>query len=120
LNAVTYANEAKFKFLNVSQELLDTHGAVSDECARAMAEGIAKLSGAEIGLSITGIAGPTGGTPDKPVGTVYLGLFADGQMATKRLNLGSKLNRQEIRFRTSSAALNMVRLNLLSRNLVAQ
>lgn len=120
LNAVTYANEAKFKLLGVSQELLDTHGAVSDECARAMAEGIAKLSGAEIGLSITGIAGPTGGTSDKPVGTVYLGLFANGQLAAKRLNLGTRLNRQEIRFRTSSAALNMVRLHLLSRNLVVQ
>ncbi len=120
LNAVTYANEAKLALLGVPQELLDQHGAVSDECAQAMAEGIARLSGAGIGLSITGIAGPTGGTPDKPVGTVYLGLFANGQMTTKRLNLGSKLSRQEIRFRTSSAALNMVRLHLLSRNLVAQ
>ncbi|MCC7527539.1 MAG: competence/damage-inducible protein A [Candidatus Melainabacteria bacterium] len=120
LNAVTYANEAKLKLLGVSEGLLDKHGAVSDECARAMAEGIARLSGTEIGLSITGIAGPTGGTPDKPVGTVYLGLFSNGQLATKRLNLGTKLNRQEIRFRTSSAALNMVRLHLLSRNFVVQ
>ena len=116
LNAVTYANEAKQALLGVSQDLLDRFGAVSEECARAMAEGIAKLSGADLGLSITGIAGPTGGTPDKPVGTVYLGLFANGQMDTKLLTLGSKLNRQEIRFRTSSAALNMVRLHLLARS----
>ncbi|MBX9948072.1 MAG: competence/damage-inducible protein A [Candidatus Obscuribacterales bacterium] len=120
LNAVTYANEAKMKVLGVPKVLLDEFGAVSEECARAMAEGIVNLSGADIGLSITGIAGPTGGTPDKPVGTVYLGLFASGQVDVKRLSLGTKLNRQEIRFRTSSAALNMVRLHLLSRNLVPQ
>ncbi|PZM84710.1 MAG: competence/damage-inducible protein A [Candidatus Melainabacteria bacterium] len=120
LNAVTYANEAKMQLLGVSKELLDQYGAVSDECARAMAEGIVKLSGADIGLSITGIAGPTGGTPDKPVGTVYLGLCANGQVDTKKLSLGTKLNRQEIRFRTSSAALNMVRLHLLTRNLITK
>lgn len=120
LNAVTYANAAKVKVLGVPKALLDEFGAVSEECARAMAEGIVKLSGADIGLSITGIAGPTGGTPDKPVGTVYLGLCANGQVDVKRLSLGTKLNRQEIRFRTSSAALNMVRLHLLSRNLVPQ
>ena len=120
MNAVTYANEAKMKLLGVSADLLDQFGAVSDECARAMAEGIVKLSGSDIGLSITGIAGPTGGTPDKPVGTVYLGLCANGQVETKKLSLGTKLNRQEIRFRTSSAALNMVRLHLLSRSLVPQ
>lgn len=120
LNAVTYANEAKHALLGVSQDILDRFGAVSEECARAMAEGVAKLSGADIGLSITGIAGPTGGTADKPVGTVYLGLYGNGQLDTKLLTLGSKLSRQEIRFRTSSAALNMVRLHLLSRNLVAQ
>lgn len=120
MNAVTYANEAKMQLLGVSADLLDQFGAVSDECARAMAEGIVKLSGSDIGLSITGIAGPTGGTPDKPVGTVYLGLCANGQVETKKLSLGTKLNRQELRFRTSSAALNMVRLHLLSRSLVPQ
>jgi len=120
LNVVTYANEAKHALLGVSQEILDRFGAVSEECAIAMAEGVAKLSGADIGLSITGIAGPSGGTPDKPVGTVFLGLFSNGQMDTKELTLGSKLSRQEIRFRTSSAALNMVRLHLLSRALVVQ
>lgn len=120
LNAVTYANEAKMSLLGVSPELLETYGAVSDECARAMAAGIAKLSGSNIGLSITGIAGPTGGTAEKPVGTVYLGLWSDGQLSTKLLSLGTKLNRQEIRFRTSSAALNMVRLHLLTHKLVAQ
>ncbi len=118
LNVVTYANEAKTALIGVSQELLEQYGAVSEECARAMAEGIVRLSGADIGLSITGIAGPTGGTPDKPVGTVFLGLCANGQLDTRKLSLGAKLSRQEIRFRTSSAALNMVRLHLLSRNLV--
>lgn len=75
---VTYSNEAKHRLLGVSDETLETLGAVSFETAAQMAQGAAKAAGAWIGLSTTGIAGPTGGTPEKPVGLVYIGLaFGD-------------------------------------------
>ena len=75
---VTYSNEAKEKNLGVPKEIFKNFGAVSEECARAMAEGVCKKTGALLGLSATGIAGPTGGTPDKPVGLVYMGVCLDG------------------------------------------
>lgn len=72
--AVTYANSAKRDWLQVPEELLNTEGAVSKACARAMARGIRRAAGTDLGLAVTGIAGPDGGTPDKPVGTVFLAL----------------------------------------------
>ena len=79
LNAsfVTYANEAKMKLLSVKEETLEKYGAVSTETAREMAEGIRRLSKADYGISTTGIAGPSGGTPDKPVGTVCIGISSE-------------------------------------------
>lgn len=74
---VTYSNEAKEKNLGVPHEILKEYGAVSEQTARAMAEGICKVTGARLGLSATGIAGPTGGTADKPVGLVYMGVCLD-------------------------------------------
>lgn len=72
LSAVTYSNAAKQKLLGVTSELLEHHGAVSEACARAMAEGARRLAGADLAVSITGIAGPAGGSLTKPVGSVYL------------------------------------------------
>ena len=74
LSAVTYANEAKRDLLGVPEEILQNHGAVSAPCATAMAEGVRRISGADLALSITGIAGPGGGSEDKPIGTVYFAL----------------------------------------------
>ncbi|MBW2700498.1 MAG: CinA family protein [Deltaproteobacteria bacterium] len=74
LSAVTYANEAKRDLLGVSEKILEDHGAVSAPCATAMAEGLRRISSADLALSITGIAGPGGGSEDKPIGTVYFGL----------------------------------------------
>jgi PncC family amidohydrolase len=71
---VAYSNSAKIELLGVSSQVIDEHGAVSEMCVRAMANGIKQLAGTELGLSISGIAGPTGGTPEKPVGTVYMAL----------------------------------------------
>ncbi|OGP67160.1 MAG: hypothetical protein A2W27_02730 [Deltaproteobacteria bacterium RBG_16_44_11] len=71
---VTYSNAAKIKLLGVPVDVIEKYGAVSEETARLMAEGVRKLSGTDLGLSSTGIAGPTGGSPDKPVGTIYLAL----------------------------------------------
>ena len=89
---VTYANEAKEKQLGVPGALIAQHGAVSEEVARAMAEGALRLSGADYALSVTGIAGPTGGTEEKPVGTVWIGLAAkNGETwALKRFYPGAR------------------------------
>ena len=83
-SVVSYANEIKAKLLNVSSHILETKGAVSEECALQMAKGVRELMGADIGVSITGIAGPTGGTDEKPVGTVYIAVnTADTQKCEK-------------------------------------
>ena len=83
LNLVTYANEAKHKMLGVSNETLENFGAVSEECAREMAEGLFKLTGADICVSTTGIAGPSGGSENKPVGlmnwAIYLEFYHPGE-----------------------------------------
>lgn len=75
---VTYSNEAKHKLLGVKEETLMKYGAVSEETALEMCEGLLKVSGADVAISITGIAGPTGGTPQKPVGLVYIGVATEG------------------------------------------
>ena len=80
---VTYSNDAKHRNLGVSLSTLEKFGAVSEECAREMAEGAAARSGADIAFSVTGIAGPTGGTKEKPVGTVCFGIFFKGSTVTK-------------------------------------
>ena len=113
LNLVTYSNEAKMKELNVPEKVLLEDGAVSSACAEAMAKGARIHAGADIGVGITGIAGPSGGTKDKPVGLVYLGLSSENKVMTKELNLGERSSRSEIRFRTSNECLNMIRIFLL-------
>ena len=95
---VTYSNEAKEKNLGVPHETLATYGAVSCEVAQAMAEGVCKVSGARLGLSATGIAGPTGGTDQKPVGLVYMGVCLDGETTVvKRIFTG---DRSQVRAQT--------------------
>lgn len=99
LNAsvVTYSNEAKTKYANVSPDLIEKYGAVSEEVAMAMAEGIAKETDANVGVSFSGVAGPTGGTPDKPVGTVCIGIYIDGDRHCETLHLNEDWTRSEIR-----------------------
>ena len=95
---VTYSNEAKEKNLGVPKEILQNHGAVSEQTARAMAEGVCRVTGARLGLSATGIAGPTGGTHDKPVGLVYMGVCFDGETTVvKKIFSGT---RSEVRAQT--------------------
>lgn len=115
LNLVTYANQAKEEQLQVSREILDTHGAVSAECAEAMASGIRKLAGADIGLSITGIAGPDGASAEKPVGLVYFGLAANDACYVFRRTFPPQHGRDGIRQRSASEALNILRLYLLDK-----
>lgn len=98
---VTYANSAKVKICSVKEETLAAHGAVSPETAREMAEGIRLLLGADIGVSTTGVAGPGGGSKEKPVGLVYVGYSdKDGTTAYKLLH-GEDLSRDEIRMKTA-------------------
>jgi nicotinamide-nucleotide amidase len=108
--AVTYNNEAKIKRLGVNPEIIKLNGAVSKETAAAMAAGIAKVAGTNIGISTTGIAGPTGGTTEKPVGLVYVGLSINGNVMTKELHLWGM--RQNIRERTVITALDWLRREL--------
>lgn len=112
---VSYADRAKADLLGVDPALIETHGAVSPEVAAAMAAGVRTRLGADLGLSVTGIAGPSGGTADKPVGLVYLGLAADGGVATRRLDIGPEQPRDVIQKRAAKHALNWVRLTLLAR-----
>ena len=74
-SCVTYSNEIKHRWLGVEKEILDTYGAVSEECVSQMLDGIVKMAEADYALAVSGIAGPTGGTPLKPVGTVYIGIL---------------------------------------------
>ena len=110
---VSYANQAKTELLGVPPALIEAHGAVSPEVAAAMAEGVRKRLGADLGLSATGVAGPSGGTADKPVGLVYLGLATSRRTETRRLDFGSEQPRDIIQQRSSKSALNWVRLTLL-------
>ncbi len=112
---VSYANEAKIEFLGVPSALIDNHGAVSPQVAAAMAEGVRTRLGADLGLATTGVAGPSGGTPEKPVGLVYLGLATSKGTQTRRLDIGSDQPRDIIQRRSSKAALNWVRLTLLEK-----
>jgi nicotinamide-nucleotide amidase len=109
--AITYSNEAKMKRLGVKEETLQKYGAVSQETAEEMAVGIARASGTEIGISVTGIAGPEGGTEEKPVGLVYVGLYIKGKVKVKKLNLFG--DRQKIRNRTVINVLDWLRRELI-------
>jgi len=96
---ITYSNQAKVDMLGVSSTLLDQYGAVSFETARAMVEGVHGHSNAELAIAITGIAGPEGGTAEKPVGTVFFGIGQKGQ-AVKIDKRRFKGDREEVRARS--------------------
>ncbi|MCL2874570.1 MAG: competence/damage-inducible protein A [Defluviitaleaceae bacterium] len=109
--SITYSNEAKEKRLGVKAETLEAHGAVSKETAIEMAVGVKNTSGTNVGLSITGVAGPGGGTEEKPVGLVYLGLCINDKTYVKELRYNG--DRAKIRNRTVSAALDFLRRGLI-------
>jgi nicotinamide-nucleotide amidase len=113
MSVVTYSYEAKSTILGVDPEVLKKVGAVSREVAVQMAIGIRKAAGSDIGVGITGIAGPGGGTPDKPVGTVYVALADENGTTYKKLNLWGA--RDKIRHSTCLNALDMIRRNLLQK-----
>ena len=108
---VTYSNEAKTRLLGVPPELVEEHGAVSAEVAEAMAAGVKRRAGTDFGLSVTGIAGPGGGTDEKPVGLVYVALADDAHTQHRRLMLPG--DRHLIRWRSSQFALDLLRRRLI-------
>lgn len=104
---VSYSNNVKMRLLGVKEETLASFGAVSEETAREMAEGVKRATGADIGVSVTGFAGPGGGTADKPVGTVCFGVATDSMTKTETQHFGSELSRDEIRRLASDHALTL-------------
>lgn len=109
--AVTYSNELKQKLLGVDEALLSEFGAVSEETAEAMAKGVRERCNTDIGISITGIAGPEGGSPEKPVGTVFIGISHENSTNVRKFHLHG--NRNCIQAMAVQTGLNMLRLFLL-------
>ena len=104
---VTYSNQAKMDLLGVSEEILREHGAVSEPCARAMAEGARARAGTTHAVAVTGVAGPGGGTPETPVGLVFVALASPGQTLVKRLRWPGQ--REQVRLVSAMMALDLVR-----------
>ncbi len=114
MDAVTYANSAKARLLGVDEETIRWHGAVSPEVAAAMAQGAKRVSSADVGLSLTGIAGPSGGSEEKPVGTVYIALARpDGAVDVKHFTLAG--DRARIQTLAAYTGLQLVRELCMSR-----
>ena len=108
---IAYANEVKHELLGVSRDDLQEHGAVSDPVVRAMATGVRAATGARVGMAITGVAGPGGGTEEKPVGTVWIATDVDGVVESRRTRLIG--DRAEVRQRAAQAVLEMLRRRLV-------
>jgi nicotinamide-nucleotide amidase len=111
--AVTYSNAAKIRQLGIDGRLIEEKGAVSTECASAMSKGIRQMSGGDLGLAVTGIAGPDGGNDEKPVGTVFISLAAPDGCWTKRFQFNG--SREQIRVITTWTALDWLRRYLSQR-----
>ncbi len=108
---VCYSNRSKTEWVGVPADLIAAHGAVSEPVARAMAEGVRRRAGATVGIGVTGIAGPGGGTPDKPVGTGCLAVLTEHQAHVRTVRLVG--NREQVKYQSAQAALNLLRLMLL-------
>jgi nicotinamide-nucleotide amidase len=107
---VCYSNRSKVELLGVPEAILTEHGAVSDPVAQAMAEGARTRAGTTVGIGVTGIAGPDGGTPAKPVGTVSIAVIVDAETRVRTFQFVG--GREQVKFQASQAALNMLRLLL--------
>ena len=107
IGLITYSNHAKIKFLKVNKNIIEKYGAVSHECCFAMVKNLSKISKANINVSITGIAGPKGGTKQKPVGLVFIGIKKGNKIVIKK-NLFKSKNRNAIQNATVKKALQLV------------
>jgi len=113
MGAVTYSNKAKVDILNVPEKMIIKHGAVSKEVAEAMAIGVREVAGADIGISVTGIAGPSGGTKEKPVGLVYIALSSKDKLCCKEYDFSFSGTRARNRAFSAVMALELLRRYLL-------
>jgi nicotinamide-nucleotide amidase len=104
---MVYSNRAKAELLGVDEAILRVHGGVSAPCAEAMARLVSERAGAACGIAITGIAGPGGGTPAKPVGTVFIGLAVAGKISARRFRFSG--DRASVKWQASVMALDMLR-----------
>ena len=107
MGLVTYSNKAKIKILKVKKKIIDKYGSVSPQCCRSMVQNLSKLSKSKINVSITGIAGPRGGTKEKPVGLVYIGLKKGNKVLVTK-NLFSKKQRNNIQILTVKKTINLI------------
>ncbi|HIN96174.1 MAG TPA: nicotinamide-nucleotide amidohydrolase family protein [Candidatus Marinimicrobia bacterium] len=107
---VSYNNKAKMELLGVKKQTLEKFGSVSEETVREMAQGVKSLFKTDLGISISGIAGPTGGSPEKPVGLIYIGLSSEKEVTIKKFNFFR--DRDSNKRISSQVALNMIRLAL--------
>ena len=109
---VSYDNSVKENVLGVKNATLRAYGAVSYETAKEMAQGVKNALNTDIGISTTGIAGPGGGSAEKPVGTVYIGIAINGDVSSKRLDIGAHLSREEIRSKAACILLSELKIKL--------
>ena len=107
MGLITYSNNSKINILNVNKEVIDKYGAVSHECCKSMVENLSKLSKSKVNLSITGIAGPNGGTKEKPVGLVFIGIKKGNKVFIKK-NLFKKNKRVIIQNNTVQKCINLL------------
>ena len=107
MGLVTYSNNAKIKILKVKKKIIDKYGSVSPECCRSMVQGLTKISKSKINISITGIAGPNGGTKDKPVGLVYIGLTKRNKTIVSK-NFFKKKDRKSIQNKTVEKCIKLI------------
>ena len=107
MGLVTYSNNAKIKILKVKKNIIDKYGSVSPECCRAMVKGLSKISKSKINISITGIAGPNGGTKDKPVGLVYIGLRKRDKTVVSK-NYFKKKERKSVQNKTVEKCIKLI------------
>jgi len=107
MGLITYSNNAKINILNVKKKLIDRYGAVSQECCRSMVENLSKLSKSKINVSITGVAGPKGGTINKPVGLVFIGIKKGNKIFIIK-NLFGKKKRKVIQNNTVEKCINLL------------
>ena len=111
---VSYSNEIKMNVLHVKAETLKNFGAVSEQTAREMAANVRQILNANIGVSVTGFAGPGGGTPENPVGTVYIGISGSDGVKVQKFNFGG--TRTEIKEKAVDAALNLIKIYIAQNN----
>ena len=107
MGLVTYSNNAKVKILKVNKKIINKYGSVSTECCEAMVQGLSKISKSKINISITGIAGPNGGTKDKPVGLVYIGLTKRNKTIVSK-NFFKKKDRKSIQNKTVEKCIKLI------------